>query len=265
MTNAYKGMRVAKSLSAQPISEARFGRRFSFYHLTLSVFLILLLQTNPVQSATVTDQDFLFGFNHSNQFNERSFAQTFTVGVSGQLQQIDLILSQLNPVGNLIIEIQSTINGMPAADAPITLATTLIPLSTLPSSSAGGSGPGVVGIDWSFANLLVEAGDELAIVLRKDSGGDSPIFGASWFGNRSTEDLYTDGAGWQLRKTGTECEGLVTPASGPIPEGTDCQFVWDSASTHDYAFRTYVSAVPLPATVWLLASALAALGWIRRK
>ena len=222
---------------------------------TIFLLLGLLMPINNAIAATVIDQDFLIEWNSFNQFNENPFAQTFTVGVTGQLEQIDLVLSQLDPTGNLVNEVQNTFNGSPIADNPNVLASLLIPLNQLPSSSPGGTGPGVVNIDLSSANLSVTAGDEFAIVLHKDQGGLTGQYGVAWFGSSDPNLSYSNGSGWMLGAEGPGCGDIIIFGDTTPPTG-DCWPAWIESSTSNYTFKTYVSTIPLPPTFVLLLSGL---------
>src|SRR5438477_4342828 len=60
-------------------------------------------------------------------------AQTFTAGITGTLDQVDMLLSrQLNP-GDLIVEIRSVANAVPTATV---LATATVPESSAPSGTS---------------------------------------------------------------------------------------------------------------------------------
>lgn len=205
-----------------------------FHASALSAFPILDQESGPA--------------GHFNQFNELPFAQTFVVGLPGQLESVEVYVSQLNPVGNLLVSIYAIANGeppFPGSEPP--LATASIPVSALPSSSAGGTGPEFVWIDLDVP-LPVLPGEELVLVLQKDSGGQNGAAGIVWFGNSGS---YPLGEAWRFDPGGPVF--CTDPPCIPPIEPPSWQLL---GGTGDFAFRTYV---PEPSAALLLAGGCAAL------
>ncbi len=183
-----------------------------------------------------------------NQFNEIPRAQTFVVGLPGQLESVEVYVSQLNPVGNLLVSIYAVANGeppFPASELP--LATASIPVSALPSSSQGGTGPEFVWIDLHVP-LPVLPGEELVLMLQKDSGGQGGAAGIAWFGNAGS---YPLGEAWRF-----DLGGPVICADPPCIPPSEPPSWKLLGGTGDFAFRTYV---PEPSAALLLASGCATL------
>jgi hypothetical protein len=67
------------------------------------------------------------------------------------------------------------------------------------------------------------------------------------FGQINNQDLFTIGA------------HLATL------DGTGTQALWSSSNSYDAVLTVTTSTVPVPAAVWLFGSALAGLGWMKRK
>ena len=89
-------------------------------------------------------------------------------------------------------------------------------------------------------------------MLRKDQGGLSGESGVVWFGSSDPDLYYTYGAGWRLQ-TGCYDIGILETTTSST---ADCPSVWVKASTNDYAFKTYVTTVPLPPSFMLFLSGL---------
>ncbi len=126
----------------------------------------------------VLDQTFMPGLASSADIqNGSQLAQTFTVGSSGSLSEVDLsIILHDNPVpaGNLVISILPTSAGAPVVDQSQALATTIVPATlwavrdTVPDSQTSRT----VQFSSPFA---VAAGDLLAIHVRQQVA-DSDLF-----------------------------------------------------------------------------------------
>ena len=132
------------------------------------------------------------------------FAQTFTVGMSGRLARIDVMLSrQASMTQNLLFEVRSTIDGYPPPTmGPPALA--VIPYEQIPVDPPGTAGAveDWVAVDLSSFDIDVSAGDEVAIVLKLDTDGfvspdDSRTFDMLWFGQ--IVDPYWAGAAFTHR------------------------------------------------------------------
>lgn len=138
-------------------------------------------------------------------------AQTFTVGMDGVLQQLDLYLgrSSYYPV-DLIIDIRETVAGLPLEDDANTLVSLVLSPGQVPADA-----------DWVSLDLgpdapVVSAGDHLAIVLRAAAAGGDYW----WYGDGS--DSYGQG---QL------CHRILDDANP----------VWEaSLFPYDTHFRTWV-------------------------
>lgn len=90
---------------------------------------------------------------------DSTISQTFTVGISGILTQIDVYISNMSEVSPLEVGLYSTDNGLPTSNK---LASVWIPYEIIPFSSSW------VSVDLSEKNVHVTAGDVLAIVLKTD-------------------------------------------------------------------------------------------------
>lgn len=165
-------------------------------------------------------------------------AQTFTVGTSGLLTEVDVALWRFNgTAGDLTVDIRSTSGGVPNA----TLVTRTVPYSSIAAQQPGVLTPPWLPIDFSSAPLPVNSGDALAIVLHVDSGNAA----YNWFGDTITSvghDPYAGGAALSFN-------GTWGPA---IP-----------ATSGDFGFKTFVT-VPEPGTVVWMGGTLVLLNRRRR-
>src|SRR5262249_36628157 len=141
-------------------------------------------------------------------------AQTFTVGMTGTLTEVDLYAFRFSgTVGDLILDIRGTQpNGLPNT-SPNLLTT------TIPAASVPGSPPAYFPINLSAFNLHATVGAKLAVVLHATANpGDDTTY---WWGGR-TDNPYAN--------------GLMTVRDN----GTGGWVVFDP--NWDLGFKTYVDA-----------------------
>jgi hypothetical protein len=92
-------------------------------------------------------------------------AQTFTVGISGTLDSVDILISQFGTPNDLLFDIRDTAGGVPLESDATTLAAVSVQPTEVPGSQTW------VSVDVSSFNVAVQAGDVLAIVLRTSGAG----------------------------------------------------------------------------------------------
>lgn len=202
---------------------------------------ILAICVSQARSANV-DQEYSPGtLSVFTQFSTARMAQAFTAGRSGLLTGVDVHISKLDPRGNLIIEIHDALMEGPITYPMMILGIASIPLSDVPSSSPGGTGPAFVAIDLSHLNVQVSAGHQYALALHRDQGDlYGGQFGIAWFGGNADEHGdYPGGAAFAFG-----------PAGEFFDHNGNTFFLpdrWDAAPQIDFAFRTYV--VPEPSSL----------------
>jgi hypothetical protein len=168
----------------------------------------------------------------------QNLAQTFTVGITGTLSEVDVSVERFAfqpPTGTLILQIRATTGGVPAAD-PSFLLQASVPESALPLAP----NYGFVSFDVSSAGLHVTQGEQLAIVLLAPNFAN-PV---SWIG----------------------VQGNPYPAGGSFVE-QEPNFGWlPLVPTSDLGFRTFVATVPEPSTLIMAGLASpAGLAWVSRR
>lgn len=139
-------------------------------------------------------------------------AQTFTAGLSGGIDQVDLHLESHGPTTPLTVEIRNTSAGDPGGTV---LAGQSVPASSVPAAPSW--------VTFNFATPApVTAGTQYAIVA-----SSSPVSMSQHYDWGYGGDSYAGG-----RFT------YASPPSGP----------WTAGSTADLAFKTYVAppATPKP-------------------
>jgi hypothetical protein len=142
-------------------------------------------------------------------------AQTFTAGVTGTLDQVDMLLRrQFNP-GDLNVEIRSVASGVPT--------NTVLATATVSESSVPSGGPSVwVSVPFN-APAPSTAGTQYAIIVYAPSGFCG---GDCWMWSGAVADPYAGGA-------------ALFAVDGVNWVGNEAQL--------DFAFKTYVSpGLPLP-------------------
>lgn len=199
------------------------------------------------QAAPMLDQEydaFAAGADSAVLLNSNfAHAQSFTVGIAGQLTSMELQIRQTNldpPVSDLTFEILPIMGGIPGGAA---LASGSIAQATVPELDF--SDGSFVSVDLSSFNIFVGVGEVLAIALEYlDSGS------YNWL-STPVGNFY--GAGSQF----------VSLPPGPF----DVELV-----NGDLGFRTFVDpdamppiAVAEPGTLVGLAFGLIALGFARRR
>jgi len=204
-------------------------------HFSLACLFVLYSAAWPASAATL-DQQFLPDPGNGLIIERaQSVAQTFTVGLSGLLDRIDVNVARnaVAPPEGMTLEIRSTLpeGGL----APDVLASIFIPGADVPAVFQ------YMEFDVTSFALTVTAGDVLALVLKSDAvppGGNVDPFAwaADEAGGYGGGRVYADvGSGFN-------------PITG-----------WD------VGFRTFVQAttVPAPASLPLLVSGVMALAWRR--
>ena len=192
-----------------------------------AVFLFLILVIAGTSQAAILDQS-------QEQMSSTSFvispdwsiAQTFTAGLSGQLEQVDLYLKNyFDPdLYPSTVSIVNTIDGVPSGSVLGTIyADTLI--------------EGWNSIDFLCEDVLLFGGIQYGIVLNNDDpelhAGPSTQWGAI------DSDVYAGGAPWSYTD-GEWTQEVTAPGGGPVETFYD----------KEAAFRTWM--VPEPATLLLV-------------
>jgi hypothetical protein len=125
--------------------------------------------------------------------SEFDHAQTFTVGKSGVLARIELGVYLSGPTtDDLTVDIRPiTVTGYPVSDNAMTLFSTRVPPEIIPKSDSFNflQPFNSVVLDVRTSNIVVKAGDQLAIVARSPS----PIAYHWWMGSSRVADVYDRG------------------------------------------------------------------------
>jgi hypothetical protein len=146
----------------------------------------------------------------------QNVAQTFTAGVSGRIDQVDLHLGTVGvPVEPLNVEIQTASGGRPTGEI---LATAILPASSVPAPRA------FVPITFALPASVV-AGTQYAIVASSSTPPASNFF--QW-SNGPDPEPYAGGTALYRSP----------PSSGP----------WAISAAADLTFRTYVVAPAVAAS-----------------
>jgi hypothetical protein len=164
-------------------------------------------------------------------------AQTFTVGIAGSLDQLQVLVSQGQSAGvDLQVDVRPTSGGVPVQDDSSALASAVVPASSVSGVLQW------ITVDFSHG-ISVLPGQQLAIVLRITGTG---LYDQSYLWRGDSGDQYPAGSAY-FRSLGGQGDG-----------------VWYMLNTPgvDWGFRTYVTTVPEPTVLGLLtAGALTGLLW----
>jgi hypothetical protein len=187
----------------------------------------LAVPAGRARAAVVLDQQNVFpnpSIGDSSNAGSIEYGQTFTVGVAGTLAQVDVYVARFSPTtDNLVFRLYSTTGGVPSAQ----LGTDL----TLAPTDVSSTTPDFESFDVSAFSVSVNVGDVLAFAVTTSTNFSS--FG--YILPFSTTQLYAGGQ----------------PVSRVMNAPPD---PWQAATgvTRDYAFRTYVDAVPEPSALAML-------------
>jgi hypothetical protein len=142
----------------------------------------------------------------------RQVAQTFTAGITGSLDQVNLLLSRVDSPGDLTVQIKATVGGTPSG---LPLASATVPAASVPTGNGG----------WVSVPLNPPApstaGTQYAIVLSHPHPtfcGGPPICMYSW--NGAFGNPYPAGAAFV---------------------STDGGVSWTAQTGFDLAFQTFVT------------------------
>ena len=185
------------------------ARRSRTFLITAVAAAAALMPAAGASAGTLDQQQTLSNFGGLQVASNNSKAQTFTAGLTGQLDQIDLALSGMSVTTPLTVQIR---DGSATAPGDTVLASASVPTSAVTSSESF--------VPITFASpASVTAGTQYSIVALNDSSG--------WF--------------WYAGKTDTASayEGGRLYSSPNGPPGTGPWFEGNTMA--DFEFKTYVA------------------------
>jgi hypothetical protein len=203
-----------KTHNLSPLSLAAVALLMAAFPLTGRATIVFDQGFDPTGKATVFAG---FGGVDTNQYR----AQTFQVGITGALNEVDVYVIRQTSItgGNLVLEIRKQDgSGLPSNVAADTLLQVLIP------STSVGTTPAFLNVDVSSANLLVNTGDKLAIVLHASPGTPS---GLTYVWEGQNNNPYANGSQYE------EVVGNHTWTNEGLPNA-------------DLGFKTWVNTSPVP-------------------
>jgi len=179
--------------------------------LTLGTMSLLLVAPASASAGTLDQQSLDASGGDTYIDSGQSLSQTFTAGLTGKLDRVDLFLRVLNaPTPQMTVEIRNVTAGSPGS-------TVLASQSVTPSGITGT----FAFVPITFAvPASVASGTQYAIVTYSAA---SPPTRYSWA--RSVGNVYSGGAALYVS---------ISPPSG----------TWLEVPSTDYAFQTYVSLPP---------------------
>lgn len=214
----------------------------------VSIFLVLVVAMGvDVLAAPTLDQSHLGGGTlRDTIYGNRQLAQTFTVGLAGTLDSIELDLYYRRgaPTQAITVDVRGTTNGLPNG-ATQGFGSVQFDTSVLTTTFM------LYSIDFSSFSIPVAVGDQLAIVL---TSADDYSNAADWHqaysnpypGGRKYNDLGTAGATWDTKDYDAYFQTYVETEVQPGQESG-------------------VQVIPAPAGLHLVVVGLAYLARQRRK
>lgn len=207
-----------------------------------AIFSVAIFLNTETAVAGMIDQSFdAVAAGSSGGLNieaTQEVAQTFTVGIGGELVGVALQISKYNfnlPTQDLLFEILPTIGGIPVEDNSLALANFTIPLANIPLFSP--ITDNFTFVDLSAFSITVTPGEVLAIALSTLGTGQY-----AWLSQNTFEGpTYSGGAEYSRR---------FTPSWGEVMPSQDAGFI------------TYV---PEPAILTLMSIGLVGIGFVKRR
>jgi hypothetical protein len=182
--------------------------------LISGVAAVLLLGVTSSASAGTLDQQQTASNTDAGLFTNQSVAQTFTAGISGAVDQADLLLFKVGtPTNAVTVEVRKVSAGAPGTTA---LASGTIPLSAIPPATASF-------VPVTFATPApVTAGTQYALVAYEVAEAGDAV---GWRYQNNT-DVYPGGGFFDTFET-------VPPVDS-----------WTEQVGDDAGFKTYVGPAP---------------------
>ena len=193
------------------------ARRTRTFLITAVAAAAALIPAAGASAGTLDQQQTLNTFGGLQVDSSHSKAQTFTAGLTGQLDQVDLALSGMSVTTPLTVQIR---DGSATAPGDTVLASASVPTSAVTSSESF--------VPITIASpASVTAGTQYSIVALNDSPAISGWF---WYaGKTDTASAYERGR-------------LYSSPNGPPGTGP-----WFEGNTMaDFEFKTYVAPPPPP-------------------
>ena len=193
------------------------GNRVRRLSAALAVAASVGMAATPVLAADVLDQSYTATFTVDVVHYVIVAAQTFTPGLTGSLNRVDLSIGRFDNAGPLTVSIQTTSAGAPTGTV---LASVTLPLATVPNDSD------VHPVSVALPPSLSTAGTQYAIVLAAPSARPD----TAWL--------------WEVDATGAAYAG------GTALEGDTHLGTWTMQSTSDHTFATFVDPTPCAPGYW---------------
>ena len=199
------------------------------------VVILSCILAVPASQAALLDQNFTTTDDPNNNTGlgivTTGLSQSFTVGISGKLDSVSFnILKFSGTTGDLTVDIRNMTGGAPDQSSGSSLGS--VTISNADIGVVGGNPLPFTNIlaDFSSANIAVSIGDMFAFVLLSPIPQDFAV---------QTDYLNGYAGGSRFSQNG---------------DGNS----WSEFARADLTFSTYVdvSAVPVPAAVWLFGTAL---------